>query len=167
MDHFALRSDSLHQASVAGDLHRNFMGYTTSHTKMMVGLGVSAIGDCWTGFAQNVKHLEDYHQLLEWGKLPIVKGHLLTGEDLIIRQHIQNLMCRFQTSWENPEQYFSEIPEVLASLSEMQHDGLLEMSATSIKVTNAGKAFVRNICMAFDLRMKRNVPDTQLFSMTV
>ena len=95
MDHFAMQSDQLHTASVSGGLHRNFMGYTTSHTKMMVGLGVSAIGDSWYGFAQNVKSIEDYYQILEWDKLPLIKGHILTDEDLIIRRHIQNLMCRF------------------------------------------------------------------------
>lgn len=167
MDHFALQTDELYKAFAAGELHRNFMGYTTSHTKIMVGLGVSSIGDSWTAFAQNVKNLEDYYQLLEWDKLPIVKGHMLTPEDLIIRQHIQNLMCRFETSWEEKALYFQEIPEVLAQLEEMKKDGLLTIENNSIKVTTKGKAFVRNICMAFDLRMKRNIPETQLFSMTV
>ena len=31
----------------------------------------------------------------------------------------------------------------------------------------AGKPFVRNICMAFDLRLIRKAPETALFSMTV
>jgi oxygen-independent coproporphyrinogen-3 oxidase len=166
MDHFALQSDSLHTASTLGKLHRNFMGYTTSAAKMMVGLGVSAIGDSWNSFAQNVKNLEDYNQLLEWDKLPLVKGHILTEEDLIIRQHIHNLMCRFETSWEG-KHYFREIHGVLSQLQEMKNDGLLVIGKNHLKVTEAGKAFIRNICMAFDLRMKRNMPETQLFSMTV
>ena len=166
MDHFALPTDSLYKASESGKLHRNFMGYTTSASKIMVGLGVSSIGDSWTAFAQNVKNLEDYYQLLEWDKLPLVKGHILTAEDLIIREHIQNLMCRFETSWKDGL-YFPEIGEVLAQLNEMKYDGLLTIGNDRLTVTPAGKAFVRNICMAFDLRMKRNVPETQLFSMTV
>lgn len=167
MDHFALQSDSLHQASVSGKLHRNFMGYTTSRTKMMVGLGVSAIGDCWYGFAQNVKSIEEYYQFLEEDKLPLVKGHILTSEDLIIRQHIQNLMCKFETSWRDEALYFDEIPLVLTELEEMKDDGLLSIERYSVKVTKKGKAFIRNICMAFDLRLKRKTPQTKLFSMTV
>jgi len=167
MDHFALQSDALHNAAVTGTLHRNFMGYTTSDTKMMIGLGVSAIGDSWYGFAQNTKSLEDYYQLLEWNKLPIFKGHILSAEDRIIRRHIQNLMCRFETSWNEKTLYFNDIPLVLSQLQEMQNDGLLLIEETGIKVTSAGRAFIRNICMAFDLRMKRNAPETQLFSMTV
>ena len=166
MDHFALRSDHLYVASETGKLNRSFMGYTTTPTKVLIGLGISAIGDCWNGFAQNVKDLEDYHQLVEWGQLPLFKGHILTEEDLIIRQHIQNLMCRFETSW-NGNLYFTEIHAVIYALREMQQDGLLIIAGNSLKVTAAGKAFIRNICMAFDLRMKHDAPEKQLFSMTV
>lgn len=167
MDHFALPTDALYQAFSAGKLHRNFMGYGTSATQMMIGLGVSAIGDSWNGFAQNTKNLEDYHQLLEWDKLPVAKGHLLTDEDLIVRRHILNLMCRFQTSWDDNGLHFTQLPEVLQALSEMEKDGLVVMEHDTLRVTDLGKGFVRNICMAFDMRMKRNAPMTQLFSLTV
>lgn len=167
MDHFALETDSLYDAFLDGKLHRNFMGYTDSKTKLMIGLGVSSISDSWYSFAQNVKNLDEYHQLLECNKLPVFKGHLLTKEDLIIRKHILNLMCQFTTSWKNESDYFDEIPEVLIELQEMVVDGLLEISKDAITVTEAGKPFVRNICMAFDLRLKRQQPQTKLFSMTV
>ena len=167
MDHFALKTDSLYDAFENGNLHRNFMGYSSSKTQLMIGLGVSSISDSWYSFAQNVKNLEDYYQILEWDKLPVYRGHLLTNEDLIIRKHILNLMCQFVTSWENKETYFEEIPEVLIQLKEMENDGLLIINKDSIQVTDAGKPYVRNICMAFDLRLKRKTPDTQLFSMTI
>ncbi|WP_298221020.1 oxygen-independent coproporphyrinogen III oxidase [Flavobacterium sp.] len=167
MDHFALKTDSLYQAFQNGKLHRNFMGYSASKTQVMIGLGVSSISDSWYSFAQNVKSLEDYYQVLEWNKLPIARGHLLTAEDLTIRKHILNLMCQFETSWEKDEDAFAEIPEVIEQLSEMEADGLLIIEKQGIKVTESGKPFVRNICMAFDLRLKRKTPETQLFSMTV
>lgn len=167
MDHFALRTDALYNASISGGLHRNFMGYTTSQSKIMIGLGASSIGDCWCGFAQNVKNIEEYYQLLDEDKLPLVKGHILTAEDLIIRQHIQNLMCRFETSWNDEALYFEEIPQVLSELEEMKTDGLVSIESNSVKVTTLGRAFIRNICMAFDLRLKRKSSQTNLFSMTV
>ena len=143
------------------------MGYSSSQTKVMIGLGVSAIGDSWTAFAQNVKNLEDYYQMLEWNKLPLFRGHILNSEDLIIRQHILNLMCRFETSWKDAALFFPQITEALSQLTEMEKDSLLKINSNSIRVTHRGKAFIRNICMAFDLRMKRHKPETQLFSMTV
>lgn len=167
MDHFALKSDSLYNAFQNGKLHRNFMGYSASKTQLMVGLGVSSISDSWYSFAQNVKDIETYYQMLESDKLPILRGHLLTDEDLIIRKHILNLMCQFKTSWENESTYFKEIPEVLVQLKEMEKDGFLIINKNTIEVTEAGKPYVRNICMAFDLRLKRKAPETELFSMTI
>ena len=167
MDHFALKSDALYESSIKGSLHRNFMGYSSSKTQLMIGLGVSSISDSWYGFAQNVKNIEDYYQLLEWNKLPVYRGHILTPEDLIIRKHILNLMCKFQTSWAAQEDYFDELPEVLLKLREMELDGLLKIGNNDIIVTESGKAFIRNICMAFDLRLLRNAPGTELFSMTI
>ena len=167
MDHFALKNDSLYKAFQAGKLHRNFMGYSSSKTQLMIGLGVSSISDSWFSFAQNVKDLEGYYQLLELDKLPIYRGHLLTSEDLIIRKHILNLMCQFETSWKNPNTYFKEIPAILTDLKEMEKDGLLVIGKDKITVTEAGKPFVRNICMGFDLLLKRKAPNTQLFSMTI
>lgn len=167
MDHFALKTDSLYIAFENKKLHRNFMGYSASKTQLMIGLGVSAISDSWYGFAQNVKNIEDYYQILEWDKLPVVKGHILTSEDLKIRKHILNLMCQFETSWENKADYFDEIPEVILQLKEIENDDLVIIHKNKIEVTEKGKPFVRNVCMAFDIRLMRNKPETQLFSMTV
>ena len=85
----------------------------------------------------------------------------------MIRQHILNLMCRLETSWESPEMFFPEIPNVLENLKEMEADGLLTVHQNSIEITEKGRPYVRNVCMAFDLLLQRTAPETQLFSMTV
>ncbi|MDA9343905.1 oxygen-independent coproporphyrinogen III oxidase [Algibacter sp.] len=167
MDHFALNTDSLYRSMTHGDLHRNFMGYTASKTHAMIGLGVSSISDSWYGFAQNVKGIESYYNLLKDNIIPVYRGHILNGEDLTIRKHILNLMCRFETSWTKDTLYFDELPEALILLKEMEKDGLLQVYSNKIKVTKKGQPFVRNICMAFDVLLQRKQPDTQLFSMTV
>ncbi|AVH13151.1 oxygen-independent coproporphyrinogen III oxidase [Acinetobacter indicus] len=167
MDHFALKSDAMYQAFQQGSLHRNFMGYTASKTQLMIGLGLSSISDSWYSFAQNEKTLEDYYARLEQNEIPVFRGHVLTAEDLMIRRHILNLMCSFHTSWAEPEMQFPELPEVLKQLEEMQEDGLLTLFEDHLQVTEQGKPFVRNICMAFDLRLKRKVPSTRIFSMTI
>jgi oxygen-independent coproporphyrinogen-3 oxidase len=167
MDHFALDKDSLYTSFNEGKLHRNFMGYTASKTQLMIGLGVSSISDSWYSFAQNEKTLEDYYTHLEDNQLPIFRGHLLTPEDLIIRKHILNLMCQFTTSWKDNSLDFPELSTVLNSLEEMREDCLLTIQNDTITVTEKGKPFVRNICMAFDLRLIRNAPETKLFSMTI
>lgn len=167
MDHFALDRDGMYQSFKAGTLHRNFMGYTSSKTQVMIGLGVSSISDSWYSFAQNEKVLDDYYARLEKNEIPVFKGHVLSPEDLKIRKHILNLMCTFETSWKEPSMDFPERVDVIQQLVEMQQDGLLQIENDRIVITEQGKPFVRNICMAFDLRLKRRKPETQIFSMTV
>ena len=167
MDHFALEKDAMYQSFQAGTLHRNFMGYTASKTQVMIGLGISSISDSWYSFAQNVKTIEEYYECLARNEIPVFRGHILNQEDLIIRQHILNLMCSFSTSWENSEMLFPEIDEVLEQLEEMAQDGLIQFSDSSVTILEKGKPFVRNICMAFDLRLKRRIPENRIFSMTI
>ena len=167
MDHFSLKTDSLFKAMENGTLHRNFMGYTASKTRVMVGLGISSISDSWDSFAQNVKSLEEYHHLVESNIIPIYRGHILTEEDRVIRKHILNLMCKFRTSWDNENERFAELDEVKDKLKEMALDGLVEFVSNGIYVTEKGRPFVRNVCMAFDLFLYRKAPDTRLFSMTI
>uniref|UniRef100_UPI00404B1CB6 oxygen-independent coproporphyrinogen III oxidase n=2 Tax=Flavobacterium sp. TaxID=239 RepID=UPI00404B1CB6 len=167
MDHFALKSDKLFSAAKEGKLHRNFMGYTTTNTKVMIGLGVSSIGDSWNSFCQNEKELETYYERLENDELPIFRGHILTQEDEVIRQHILNLMCQFSTTWSETDLFSDTIYEIINSLSELEQDELIIREHNKLIVTEKGKAFVRNICMAFDVRLKRKKPDSALFSMTI
>ncbi len=167
MDHFALKKDSLFVSAIEGKLHRNFMGYTASKTQLMIGLGVSSISDSWYAFAQNEKTIEDYYTRLKISALPVYRGHILTAEDMIIRKHILNLMCQFRTSWKNKSLQFTELPKVLENLFELEQDGLVVREEEAIIITEKGKPFVRNICMAFDLRLIRKAPETKLFSMTI
>ncbi|HIP36643.1 MAG TPA: oxygen-independent coproporphyrinogen III oxidase [Crocinitomix sp.] len=169
MDHFALKTDSLYKAMQNKTLHRNFMGYTAGKTKLMIGLGMSSISDSWYAFAQNVKTVEEYQDIVNRGEFPIFRGHLLNSEDLIIRQHILNLMCHFETTWNDNLQELSssEIVQIKLRLLELEKDGLLNINNDGIIVTQKGQPFIRNICMAFDLRLIRNKPTTQVFSSTV
>jgi len=166
MDHFALEHDDLYQSLIQNKLHRNFMGYTSSKTQLMVGLGMSAISDSWYAFAQNVKTVEEYQKLVEEGQIPVFRGHILDEEDLKIRKHILNLMCQLETSWDL-QNSFPEIENSIEKLREMESDGLVEIFDNQIKITEKGRAFTRNVAMVFDLRMLRNKPETRIFSMTI
>ncbi|MDF2438682.1 MAG: hemN [Bacteroidota bacterium] len=167
MDHFALSNDKLVIAESRSELHRNFMGYTTSHTQLLVGLGVSSISDSWNGFIQNEKKVEDYYKRIEKGEFPFFKGHCLSQEDLYIRQHILNLMCKSETSWKAEAHNFDSLYEGLERLEEMESDGLVVINDGSLSVTPKGKPFLRNVCMAFDAKLWSKQPKAQLFSAAV
>lgn len=167
MDHFSLPEDDLYQAMRNKTLHRNFMGYTTRHTQLMIGLGVSAISDSWTCFAQNRKKVEDYVASVQAGEIPVFRGHVLSEEDRLIRRHILELMCHFGTRWESGGAVARLLASGAEQLAEMEEDGLLELGENHLLVTEKGKPFVRNICMRFDARLLGKQPETQIFSQTV
>ncbi|MDR9416579.1 MAG: oxygen-independent coproporphyrinogen III oxidase [Gracilimonas sp.] len=164
MDHFALKSDSLYKAMQNGSLHRNFMGYTAGATKAMIGLGMSAISDSWYAFAQNEKDLKNYERQVEAGEIPIFRGHMLNNEDLMIRRQILNLMCRFETEFDGPSEMFNLIEDRLQDLVD---DRLVEINGRKVSVTKEGIPFVRNACMAFDVKLHQKKPTKPTFSKTV
>ena len=167
MDHFALETDSLWKASTQGSLHRNFMGYTSRQVAPLIGLGVSAIGDSWTIFAQNEKLVETYQSRVEKGEIPIFRGHKLNEEDLVLRRHVLNLMTRFETRWDKSGLRTPFLDQLAVKLEELARDQLIELSADSCRITQKGRPFLRNICMGFDARLARQAPSTQLFSRTI
>ncbi|MBI49153.1 MAG: oxygen-independent coproporphyrinogen III oxidase [Crocinitomicaceae bacterium] len=167
MDHFALKTDGLYKAVENKTLHRNFMGYTSGKTQLMIGLGMSSISDSWYNFAQNVKTVEGYEQQIANGEIPIFRGHVLSDEDLVIRKHILNIMCHLRTDFSDPAMQFPELGDTLSRLKEMEDDGLIEIGSDYLQVHEVGRPFIRNICMAFDLHLIRKAPQTRVFSMTI
>ncbi len=160
MDHFALPNDALFQAFRNQSLHRNFMGYTTNTTKLLIGLGCSSISDTWDGFAQNVKTVEAYRTMVANGHFPIFKGHALTPEDLIRREHILALMCKHETIL---DACYFESKDKFEALME---DELITIEDNKLIITETGKLFLRNICLAYDKRYWMKVPQGNIFSTT-
>ncbi len=168
IDHFALPEDPLFQASARGQLHRNFMGYTSKQTMPMLGLGVSAIGDSWTAFSQNEKSVASWQARLEKGELPIFHGHQLDAQDLVLRRHILNVMTRFETDWETDLPNAPHLSTLPGRLSELKSDGLVELERTKLRVTEQGRPFVRNVCMALDAHLASSSGERRpTFSRTV
>lgn len=161
LDHFALPGDELFTAFKAQKLHRNFMGYTTNTTKLLIGIGCSSISDSWNAYAQNIKDVETYIETVSKNKFPVLKGHLLTKEDQELRQHILNIMCLGQT---NADNYYYAQEE---KFKELEKDGLLLKENQHILVTPAGKPFLRNIALLFDKRYWASMPTSTLFSSAV
>jgi oxygen-independent coproporphyrinogen III oxidase len=104
-----------------GRLHRNFQGYSTHADADLIAFGTSAIGKVGTSYSQNVKTLDEYYDILDQGRLPILRGIELTADDVLRRAIIQALMCHFELSIESIEiahlidfkEYFSAELEVI------------------------------------------------------
>jgi oxygen-independent coproporphyrinogen-3 oxidase len=167
MDHFALPKDPLFTAINNNTLHRNFMGYTANSTTLMVGLGASSISDSWSCFFQNVKSIEEYKALVAKNEFPVLKGHILTKNELTSRKHILNMMCHFNTVWQKDEHIATMVAKNIDKLKEMEAEGLLQIKPSSLQVTEKGKLFVRNICMLLDPKIERKSSQKNTFSSTI
>ena len=155
MDHFALPEDALAVAKRQGRLHRNFQGYSTQPDCDLIGLGVSAIGRVGATYSQNAKTLEDYYDLLNQGRLPVVRGLALTRDDLVRRAVIMAIMCQGELLFEPLEQaWLIKVRDYFASeleqLKELEQQGLVMVSNEGLEVTAMGWYFVRAIAMVFD-----------------
>lgn len=167
MDHFALPGDGLLLAHEQGNLHRNFMGYTTTNHKLVIGLGTSAIGDTWTAFAQNDKEVESYQEKIAAGHLPLVNGHTLSQEDLVLRNHILDLMCRDTTTLQSSALSSEQIRDIQARLQPFIEDELATFDANTIRVTQQGKLFIRNISSALDAHLHSTQGESRTFSKAI
>ncbi len=167
MDHFALANDKLFTAARQGKLHRNFMGYTTTRSRLIIGLGVSSISDAWYGFAQNEKEVEAYETKIDQGILPLVHGHRLNEEDTVIRKKILELMCENETALDNPVLEPDFIEAAFEKLALLEADELVKVSDRTIQVTEKGMSFIRIISAAFDAYLWRNQSGANTFSKAI
>jgi oxygen-independent coproporphyrinogen III oxidase len=151
MDHFSLPSDSLAKAHFNSTLHRNFMGYTTNQTDLLIGLGTSAISDAKYAYAQNEKKVEAYISQLTANEVPLLKGHIQSDEDIVLRKLILNIVCNGTVSLQDIPDAIRE--EIRLTFSEMEEEGIIELTTTGCKVTEKGRPFIRNIASIFDRRM--------------
>jgi oxygen-independent coproporphyrinogen-3 oxidase len=159
MDHFALPGDALAVAKREGRLHRNFQGYSTQPDCDLVALGVSAIGRVGTAYYQNAKTLPEYVESLQQGRLPVVRGHALSADDLLRRDIIMALMCQGRLDYRAIERRHGIRVEQacaaeLGSLRSLGAAGLVELDADGVSVTEAGWFLVRAIAMVFDRHLQ-------------
>ena len=166
MDHFALPNDELFTAVKNGTLHRNFMGYTTHNNPLLLGIGPSSISDAQTMFSQNARTLEEWNEKIDSNTLPLHRGHLLSTEDIILRKHVLNIMCRNETNWESENDQCDFLSTTRELLKPLESDGLCTVTAHSVKVSEEGQAFLRNIAACFDARLYRSKGEKTMFSRT-
>ncbi|MGF6148091.1 Oxygen-independent coproporphyrinogen-III oxidase [Kingella potus] len=171
MDHFAKPDDELTVALREGFLQRNFQGYSTYADCDLVAIGVSSIGKIGGTYSQNARNIADYYAALDAGRLPIMRGYRLNADDLLRRNIIQDLMCRFALDYRDYESTFG-IPFAryfsaeLADLAQMEQLGLVSLGSRSLAVTAKGRFLIRNIAMVFDYHL-RHRETTARYSQTV
>jgi oxygen-independent coproporphyrinogen III oxidase len=155
MDHFALPGEALFEARAEGKLHRNFMGYTTQNSGMLIGLGVSSISDAGNAYAQNHKTLQEYYESVGKGELPVFRGCMLNEEDVRFKKYVLDVTCK---GFVRPDPADWSLVKAMNGeyLKQLETDGLIELRNDSLEVTFLGNHFLRNIAKIFDLYLLRS-----------
>jgi oxygen-independent coproporphyrinogen-3 oxidase len=146
LDHFALPNDRLSFAAERGTLRRNFQGYTTDACATLIGFGASAIGRLPQGFTQNATNIPDYERRIGSGQLATVRGSHVSEEDARRAQIIERLMCS----------YCADVGSVDVSLAQLETDGLIRRSGSTIEVVEAARPLVRTVAAAFDAYLPKS-----------
>jgi oxygen-independent coproporphyrinogen-3 oxidase len=154
-DQYARANDPLARAAERGALTRNFMGYAATPSMPLIGLGSSAMGDAGTAFAQNEKNIMRYEARVDRGELPIQRGHVLDAQDLRLRQLISDIATRHKVQWSVQDRSTEWFQHAAPMLAELRRDALIELQDEALSVTERGRPFLRNVCMAFDARAHR------------
>lgn len=153
LDHYALPSDGLARASVAGGLRRSFQGYEAERLDGTLGLGASAITGLAEGYAQNRVETRAWAQTVAAGALATARGVGLGDEDRLRARVIERLLCDFRVDLarEAPdERALGALAADMPALSPYLEDGLAEVSGLTIAVTERGRPWVRSLASVFD-----------------
>ena len=151
LDHFARPEDPMAVAQQAGVLRRNFQGYTTDRAPALIGLGASAIGALPQGYAQNLPDERAWLGAVEAGRLPVARGLALTEDDRARRAIIEAVMCDLELD-------LARVPDAVwrsaePRLAPLRTDGLVALEDGRLRVTPAGRRFVRHVAACFDARL--------------
>jgi len=92
---------------------------------------------------------------LDAGRLPWMKGYILSREDEIRRQTIMRVMCDLELDFSAMSEslgvdFKNHFAAELDSLADLEADGLVERSDNRFVVTESGRLFIRVIAMRFD-----------------
>jgi oxygen-independent coproporphyrinogen-3 oxidase len=155
LDHYVLPSDDLATAQQQGRLQRNFQGYSVQMADDLLGLGVSAISQIGDYYLQNARDLDTYYAMLDDNLLPVCRGYKSNDEDKLRRHVIMELICNLYLDTADCNLIYdidfkSHFAAEIVQLQHMADDGLLTINSDSLRITERGRPFLRNICMVFD-----------------
>lgn len=154
LDHFSLPGDSLTTAHAAGNLHRNFQGYTNDASDILIGFGASAIGRLDQGYVQNDAAPRSYCELVNGEDLATRKGYALTADDRLRADIIERIMCDFRVDLRQVCSRHGTTPDAVLQSASRLHalsaDGVVHLQGSVLSVADDARHLVRSVASAFD-----------------
>jgi oxygen-independent coproporphyrinogen III oxidase len=160
LDHFAKPGDLLAVCQREGRLRRNFQGYTTDQSSVLLGFGTSAISTLPQGYVQNAAAMPVYRDALRAGRAAVVRGRALTNDDRLRREIIERLMCDLHADLDRicaaHNKCRDDLADELARLDDLARDDLVERVGGTISIPESKRSFIRTVCASFDAYLTDN-----------
>lgn len=158
LDHFAAPKSPLGRAAAAGRLRRNFQGYTTDASDVILGFGASAIGTLAQGYVQNAAKLTHYREAIEAGRFATARGRGVGADDLLRRDVISGLMCNLSIDVGaicRAHHYAANALDAeIAALAPLESEGIVTAAGRKIAIKDWARPLARSVCAAFDAHYK-------------
>jgi oxygen-independent coproporphyrinogen-3 oxidase len=159
LDHYAAPNDALAIAAEEGALHRNFQGYTTDNSEILLGFGASSIGRLPQGYVQNAVLIGDYQRRIAAGDLAVSKGRTYAPEDRLRAAVIERIMCDYRVDLDEVCGRFGAEPDALlvnGGLDQLYADGIARRDHNVISIVDEARPLVRVLAAAFDQYLAAN-----------
>jgi oxygen-independent coproporphyrinogen-3 oxidase len=113
------------------------------------------------GYVQNAPTAAAYAREIGADRLATVRGVALTPDDRLRRDVIESVMCGLQVDLDATAGEHDADPQGLkaaasAGIAQFVDDGLADWDGRRIRVTEAGRPFVRSIAALFDAYLSRD-----------
>jgi oxygen-independent coproporphyrinogen-3 oxidase len=144
-DHFALPGDPMARAAKAGQLRRNFQGFTEDQAQTLIGLGASAISCFPEVLVQNEKNAGRYRMLLSQDVLPGALGVARSVEDRRRGAVIEALLCQGEAVLDADLAL-----EAGSRIAPFVERALASFDGGKLVITPDGRPYARSIAALFD-----------------
>jgi hypothetical protein len=153
IDHFAKPTDSLYKSNKAGELRRNFQGYTDDQSETLIGFGASAISRFKGGYHQNAVATSAYQDRVSIEGFAAHKGYEMSDTDTLISAMIEELMCRFQFPMRELQTRFPEHERLIRQTSialMSRYTDVFKINSTGLEMRPETYALVRIVAHYID-----------------
>lgn len=145
-DHFARPDDALARAAAAGNLRRNFQGFTEDQAGVLIGMGASAISEFPDRLLQNEKNSGLYRTHIAAGRLPIARGlHRSAAE-----QQEGRTIAAILTHGEAEIAHIAPPTTARQRLRAFEAAGLVRWQGSRLILADDARPYARTIAATFD-----------------
>lgn len=160
-DLYARPDDALAIAHRQGRLFKRPHGFSIRPVSMVLALGPGAIGAMGGSYYQNHTGIDDYRRAIEQGRFPVMRGMLLSADDLVRRTVIHALTTDLFVDIAAVEaahriDFRASFAAELQDLATFEQDGLVLFDAATIELTGAGRLIAGTIAMIFDRPLRES-----------